>query len=364
MNKNKTSFDAFLLIKNIKGINYISNFLQVHKGTIKRWETQKSIPKNYDADFRKMMNQIEIEDPTINIIKISDNNLTNEKKFDEFYTTHDTALNFFKVLKSKMIELKVNLDEYTFIEPSAGNGSFYNLIPPNKIIGVDFNPNINKNYIIKNYLDFIPEKKTKNIVFGNPPFGLRGNLALRFINHSYQFADIIAFILPPLFESDGKGSPKKRVVGFQLMHSQKLPLSSFEYPDGKKVKVATVFQIWTKINTHLLLSSTPKTANNFVKIYSLSDGLTPSSIRNKKMLNLCDVYLPSTCFKGMKAYESFNLLPNKRGYGIKILKNISEIKALLLNHDWTKTAFLSTNSALNLRTSLITKVITEAGYSD
>ncbi|MEZ0180443.1 hypothetical protein ['Camptotheca acuminata' phytoplasma] len=64
------------------------------------------------------------------------------------------------------------------------------------------------------------------------------------------------------------------------------------------------------------------------------------------MLNACDIYLPSTCFKGMKTYNSFEELPNKRGYSIKILKNIIEIKKILKNNDWTKTAFLSTNSAL------------------
>ncbi len=362
--KNVTSFDTFLSIKNIKGLDFILNFLQVHKGTIKRWEKQKSVPKNYDIDLKKIINQLEIEYPHIDIVKFQNNHLKNERKFDEFYTTHKIALNCFEILKSKMLELKINFDEYNFIEPSAGNGSFYNLLPSTKRIGVEINPHINKNYIIKNYLDFIPENKTKNIVLGNPPFGLRGNLALRFINHSYQFADIVAFILPPLFESDGKGTPKKRVTGFKLMYSQKLPLSSFEYPSGKKVKVSTIFQIWTKININLLKPPLIKTANNFIKVYSLSDGGTPSSTRNKKMLNLCDIYLPSTCFKGMKVYNSFDELPNKRGYGIKILKNITEIKKIFQNNDWTKTAFLSTNSALNLRTSLIIKVLTDAGFSD
>ena len=44
-----------------------------------------------------------------------------------------------------------------------------------------------------------PDKKGKYIVIGNPPFGLRGNLALRFMNHSYDFADVIAFILPRIY---------------------------------------------------------------------------------------------------------------------------------------------------------------------
>lgn len=38
-----------------------------------------------------------------------------------------------------------------------------------------------------------------------------------------------------------------RVKGFKLAHSEKLPLNSFEYPNGEPVNIATIFQIWTKI---------------------------------------------------------------------------------------------------------------------
>jgi hypothetical protein len=48
-------------------------------------------------------------------------------------------------------------------------------------------------------------------------------LALRFINHSNNFhAEYVCFILPQLFESDGKGVPRKRVKGFNLIHSEKI----------------------------------------------------------------------------------------------------------------------------------------------
>lgn len=362
--KNMTSFDAFTIIKNTIGLEFLINELNVHKGTIKRWEQLKSIPKNYDIDLEQLIKKIENQYPKIDIVRLKSNNLSNERKFDEFYTTNKTAIYCFSVLKKKLKELKLDINEYNFIEPSAGAGSFFNVMPKNRRTGVEINPNINENYIVSNYLDFVPENKLKNIVLGNPPFGLRGNLALRFINHSFQFADVVAFILPPLFDSDGKGSPKKRIEGYELMYSEKLPLSSFEYPDGKKVKVSTYFQIWTKVNLHLIKKVIPRTANNFIKIYSLSDGGTPGSTRNKEMLNKCDVYLPSTCFKGMRLYKSFSELPNKRGYGIKILKNKRNIKKILINTNWENVAFLSTNCALNLRMSLITKVITDAGFYD
>jgi len=202
------------------------------------------VPKNYNLDLEKLIKKIEIDYPNIGLVRVKVSNLTNERKYDEFYTTSKTAKYCFDILNNKLKELNLNVNEYIFIEPSAGAGSFYNVMPKNKRIGIEINPNINKNYIISNYLDYCPKnKENKYIVLGNPPFGLRGNLALRFINHSYNFADIVAFILPPLFDSDGKGNPKKRVEGYELIHSEKLPLESFEYPDGKKVKVATYFQV-------------------------------------------------------------------------------------------------------------------------
>lgn len=194
---------------------------------------------------------------------------------------------------------------------------------------------------------------------------MRGNLALRFINHSYKFADVVAFVLPKLFNSDGKGNVKDRVKGYKLAYSENLPLNSFEYPNGKKVSVATIFQIWTNVNVDKIKFIKRETCKSFIKIYSLSNGSTLSSIRNKNMLYKCDVYLPSTCFSKMGAYSNFDELPNKRGYGVVFLKNKNILKNIFYNKiNWKKEAFLSTNSALNLRTSIIENALIKHGIID
>ena len=55
----------------------------------------------------------------------------------------------------------------------------------------------------------------------------------------------------------------------------------------------------------------------------------------------------------MKLYTSFDKLPGKKGYGVVFFKdkeaNISKAKTI----DWSSVAFLSTNSAYNLRTSIV-----------
>ena len=289
---------------------------------------------------------------------------------DQFYTKPNIAEYCFKKFQEVSNNLGINLNRYTFIEPSAGCGYFYQLLPKNRRIGIDIEPKRlpgidNKGIIKSDYLKWYPKnKKKKYVVVGNPPFGLRGNLALQFINKSYLYADIVAFILPQLFNSDGKGVAGKRVIGYKLAYNEHLPSNSFIYPSGEEIKINTVFQVWTKVNLDKIKTKRPKTCDNFIDIYSLSDGGLPSNTRNKDMIDKCDIYLPSTTFAGMKAYNSFYDLPNKRGYGVVIKKDKKEVKKVLLDTDWESVAFLSTNSALNLRTSLIKDRIIKAGFFD
>jgi hypothetical protein len=315
----------------------IASKLNVVVGTVKRWKELNNVPSNYHFDFLRILSR------EICYSKFS------VKEKDQFFTPNDVVHYCWNVFRNKIDKI----DNYTFIEPSAGDGSFLKVLPKNTI-ALDIEP-MQKDILKMDYLLWSPTSNSKKyIVFGNPPFGLRGHLALQFINHSYKFADFVCFILPQLFESDGKGSPRKRVIGYNLIHSEKLSSTYFYYPNKTNVNVNVVFQIWSK---HL--SSPPeyniKASNqDILKVYSLSDGGTVSTIRNKKMINKCDIYLPSTCFgNAMKVYSSFYDLPNHKGYGVVFLKNKTDMIKKSYSIDWKSVGFLSTNSAINLRTSLI-----------
>ncbi|MDR2526387.1 MAG: hypothetical protein LBC92_00745 [Rickettsiales bacterium] len=352
-NNNKNTFSLFLeLLKKMSAKEIASN-LFIHMGTLNRWLLLKKIPNNYYNDINRLLGN-----------KYENDGGFREK--DQFYTTKEISKYCFNKTLDVLKNLDINEKDYIFIEPSAGCCNFYNILPTNRRIGIDIDPRGKlANELIKiNYLDYKPNNNKKYIVIGNPPFGLRGNLALRFINHSYEFADIVAFILPPLFNSTGKGVPMTRIYGYRIAYSEKLPLDSFEYPDGKKVNISTIFQVLTKINTDKIKIEIKKTCKTFAKVYSLSNGGTPSSTRNKKMLNECDLYLPSTCFSGMRIYKSFEELPNRRGYGIVFLKEREKLINLFLNTNWSEIAFLSTNNAVNLRTDLIENVIINKGFYD
>ena len=333
-------------ILKIYSIKEISKKLNLAIGTIKRWIELKNVPNSYTFDLLKILS-----------IKIDYSQYSSKEK-DQIFTPLHTAQYCYEKFTKKMEELGENIEDYYYIEPSAGDGSFMRVLPINKTIGMDIEPrgeNIEEN----DFLEWTPSAQDvrKYIVFGNPPFGLRGHLALKFINHSYNFSDYVCFILPQLFESDGKGSPRKRVIGYNLIHSEIL-VTSFYEPDNSEINVNTIFQIWSKKHTDIRYSLYPNvdTKNELLKVYSLSNGGTSSSTRNKKMLDKCDIYLPSTCFgkENMRLYNCFNDLPDKRGYGV-VFHIVDKEKLIekAQNIDWSNISFLSTNSAYNLRSSKI-----------
>ena len=330
------------LIKN-KGLKYIATELNIANGTVQRWVDNKKVPKSYQFEIKKLCNG------DIDYTKFT------HKEKDQFFTPTNISKYTIETFQNIMRENNIDINQYTFIEPSAGDGSFTKLLPENTI-SLDIEPRHDK-IIKQDYLKWKPQNNGKYITIGNPPFGLRGNLALRFINHSSKFSDHLCFLLPPLFESDGRGSPMKRVQGYNLIYSEKIDTNFYD-PTGKEIKVNVILQIWSKgiINDKYKLKSND---NKLFKVYSLSDGGTSGSTRNKKMLEKCDIYIPSTCFgiENMKIYNTFEELPKKRGYGVvfydKKEENIINSKKI----DWGKISFLSTNSAYNLRVSKITDAL-------
>ena len=105
---------------------------------------------------------------------------------DQFYTTKECAEKCYNIFTSN-----INIDKYDIIlEPSAGTGSFYKLLPINKRIGIDLDPKydgIQK----ENFFEYVPIKNKSYIVIGNQPFGKISSLAVNFFNKSAEFADVI-----------------------------------------------------------------------------------------------------------------------------------------------------------------------------
>jgi hypothetical protein len=321
-------------------IKSLSQTLNIAPGTLTRWMDLKEIPNSYEFDLLKLAN-----------IKIDYTKYSSKQK-DQFYTPVETAKYCFELFCKEIKKYDESEVDFKYIEPSAGDGSFLKVLPLEKTIAMDIDPK-EAGIIMQDYLEWKPDIEERYVVFGNPPFGLRGHQALKFINHSYKFAEYVCFILPQLFESDGKGVPRKRVKGFNLIYSKKIE-SKFYGPDKKEIKINTIFQIWSK-NHKNDIYGIKDYINENMKIYSMSNGGTVASTRNKNMIGKCDIYIPSTCFgkENMKCYENFEDLPGKKGYGILFNLHKEEMKDKMLKIKWNEIAFLSTNSAYNLRSSQI-----------
>ena len=203
---------------------------------------------------------------------------------DQFYTKPDIAKECFDEFQNLAQDIGINLKKYKFIEPSAGCGCFYQVLPKDRRIGIDIDPlkciGIEHEGIIKHdYLNWYPEDlKQKYVVVGNPPFGHRSKLAIDFFNHAALMTDIIAFIVPRQFKKYSVHSKLNK--DFKLIRDFELKDNSFYTPDGKERMVRCNFQIWTRLDTgrknFRILTSPPIEHHDF-KIYQYNN--TPGALK-------------------------------------------------------------------------------------
>jgi len=163
---------------------------------------------------------------------------------DKFYTKPAIAKKCVDILKTH-----IELNGYSWIEPSAGSGSFIDAMSPNYVTGYDIAPD-RSDILKQDFLEFHPPdttfrgRETGVGIIGNPPYGPRSKLAIQFINHAAIFADVIAFVLPATFCRLNIQNKLDRRL--QLIASVMLPSGSFI----PRTTCKSVFQIFTKIETY------------------------------------------------------------------------------------------------------------------
>jgi hypothetical protein len=148
---------------------------------------------------------------------------------DQFFTNVDVAAKCLSTLDLTLFD--------TIVEPSCGNGSFYNLLP--QAIGIEIDAKVAcKDAIVMDFFDFSIGGKV--LVVGNPPFGRVSNLAVKFFNHAATFADTIAFIVPATFR---RRSVQDRLdLNFKLKINRVIAPKSFT-PD---MQARCVWQVWKR----------------------------------------------------------------------------------------------------------------------
>lgn len=165
---------------------------------------------------------------------------------NQWFTKTEAAKLCIQTTKDAMRAVGKDWRDYIIVEPSAGDGRFYNLLPRARRIGIDLAPQID-GVVRHDFLKWSPAQKGKYAVVGNPPFGVRGDLASAFIKRSAMFADICAFILPIGFMDE----QRSYFSGFDLIHSEALPADIFVNVLGHESKSAgqgainTCFNVWS-----------------------------------------------------------------------------------------------------------------------
>ena len=172
-----------------------------------------------------------------------------QNALDQFYTKKEVAAACWKHFTEIFA-----VDNLFFVEPSAGTGAFYNLLPPQRRLGMDIEPKC-EGVIAQDFLKVTgfpmplsisatDVATTETAIIGNPPFGKRGKLAIAFFNHAAYLADTVAFIVPVIFR---KWTVHKRLdSSMRFISKLALPREAFQLGNDKPYAVNTEFQIWTR----------------------------------------------------------------------------------------------------------------------
>jgi len=139
---------------------------------------------------------------------------------DKYYTSQKIAEYCIDTFNKVAVNFKVT----EIIDPSAGNGSFSLQIQD--CIAYDLEPG-HKSIIKRDFLKLRLMYKKGRLFIGNPPFGIRNTLSVKFYKHSCKMGDYIAFILPA-----SQYNNSQQMYEFDLLYSEMLPLVEYS---GRKL---------------------------------------------------------------------------------------------------------------------------------
>lgn len=133
---------------------------------------------------------------------------------DKYYTDKELAKYCIDIAFDKLKDIT------EVIEPSAGNGSFSLQIP--NCIAYDIEPE-HESIIRQDFLQLnLPYKKGR-LIIGNPPFGVRNILSVKFYKKAVRLCDYIAFILPI-----SQLNNNKQMFDFDLIYSEDLGIRDYK----------------------------------------------------------------------------------------------------------------------------------------
>lgn len=168
--------------------------------------------------------------------------MSRAEELDQYFTKKSLAIELFEITVSLLRDISFDC----WLEPAAGSGSFFHLLPPDNRLGIDIDKQIDDPNVIEDNFLTIPVEAfhgLRYVAVGNPPFGKNATLAIKFFNRCADMCEAVAFIVPRTFK---KTSVINRLHPcFWQIFEKELPDNSFEI-NGVEKTVPCVFQIWVK----------------------------------------------------------------------------------------------------------------------
>lgn len=238
------------------------------------------------------------------------------KKFnlDKYYTP-ESVVNYV-VTKAKGI---VGDDFDYVIEPSAGGGAFIKAIDSGfkngKKVYMDLQPS-SDGIVQQDYLEYIPPEG-RCLVIGNPPFGSRNTLSVKFFKKSL-YAEYIVFILPI-----SQLNNNQQMFEFDLVNSEDLGKVSFYNEHGEIREVPCCLNIYKK----------PSNGFNKKKKYKFKE-VRIFDYRNSNHFNK-DLQHPSISLCGWGSAAGKECKPKAYAQEFHIFSDNSDIIDFIRGFDWS-----------------------------
>lgn len=165
---------------------------------------------------------------------------------DKFYTKDNVALTCLQTIETLIGQSDI------VVEPSAGGGAFSRQIVHPNLKAFDVEPE-HSNVVKTNWFDVSRDMLGEGtlLVVGNPPFGVRSDLAKRFIKHAVSLdAETVAFILPATFSKALNQRVSLFPEQFRLVVETDVGVESFTV-EGESFHIPCRWFVWTK-NEHFM----------------------------------------------------------------------------------------------------------------
>lgn len=177
-----------------------------------------------------------------------DTGVNRKEKLDKFFTNVNIIqLILKKYLNESNIFKNKNISDFTFVEPSAGNGALITTlinfgIHRNNIIAIDIEPDA-PNIVKLDFFKFTYPSSNNIITFMNPPYGFASNIAIKFFNKASLYSDYVWCIVSRVFR---KVSVINRLCdNMHLVYDVNMPDNSFLI-NNKPYNVPACFQVWKR----------------------------------------------------------------------------------------------------------------------